>query len=93
MINTKDYQAIYNSLNSTFKNNNYKNVSSLKSYIKKNFYNLNSIEIKEYDDKTYDYCIFKCKITNLENTNETKEVNIIINIGEGTDFEMSFSMA
>lgn len=91
-LNTKDYNAIYNSLNSTFKNNNYKNLNSLKKYIKNSFYNLNSIEVKESDIETYEYCVLKCKLTNMENTKENKDITVIINIKEGTDFDMSFSI-
>lgn len=91
-LNTKDYNAIYNSLNSTFKNNNYKDLNSLKKYIKNNFYNLNSIEVKESDIETYEYCVLKCKLTNMDNTKENKDITVIINIKEGTDFDMSFSI-
>lgn len=90
-LNSKDYNSIYNSLDSTFKNNNYKNVNLLKKYIKNNFYNLNSIEVKESDSETYEYCVFECKLINMENTEENKGITIIINIKEGTDFTMSFS--
>lgn len=91
MVNTKDYNAIYNVLNSTFKNNNFKTVNDLKAYIKDNLYDINSIEIEEYDKDTYEYYVFNCKITNLRNTEQTKKMTIIINQTDGTDFDMSFS--
>lgn len=92
-LNTKDYNAIYNSLNSTFKNNNYKDLNSLKKYIKNNFYNLNSIEVKKSDSEKYEYCVFECKLTNMDNIKENKDITVIINIKDGTDFDMSFSFA
>lgn len=91
MVNTKDYNAIYNVLNTSFKNNNFKNVSELKKYIKNNFYDMNSIEIEDYDKDTYEYYVFNCKITNLRDSDEAKKMTIIINQTDGTDFEMSFS--
>ena len=91
MVNTKDYKAIYNVLNETFRNNNFKSVDDLKQYIQNNMYELNDIEIDEYDDETYEYYVFNCIITNMRNANESKSMTIIIDQGEGTDFTMSFS--
>lgn len=91
MMNTKDYNALYNVLDSTFRNNNFKNIDTLKQYIKNNLYDLNSLEIEDYDDETYEYYVFNCKITNMRNTNESKNMLIIINQSEGTEFTISFS--
>lgn len=91
-VNTKDYETIYNNLDSTFKNNNFKNVDELKKYIENNFYNLNTINIEEYDGETYEYCIFQCKLTNVEDSEKIKKLNAVIFIKEGTDFTMSFSV-
>lgn len=91
MINTKDYNAIYNVLDKTFRTNNFKTEENLKQYINNNLYDLNSLEIEDYDDETYEYYIFNCKITNMKNINESKNMTIIINQKEGTDFTMSFS--
>ena len=54
-------------------------------------YDLNSIEIEDIDNKTYEYYVFNCKITNMRNNNESKNMTIIINQTEGTEFTMSFS--
>ena len=91
MVNTKDYDSIYNVLDNTFKNNNFGNIENLKKYLKTNMYNINDIEILDLDDETYEYYVFSCKITNKRNEKETKNMTIIINQGEGTDFTMSFS--
>lgn len=91
MVNTKDYNAIYNVLNTTFRANNFATVDQLKSYLKNNMYDFNVIEIENYDDETYEYYVFNCKITNMQNNNESKNMTIIINQTEGTEFTMSFS--
>lgn len=89
MVNTKDYNAIYSVLNNTFKSNNFSNVEQLKTYLKTNMYDINDIEIEDND--TSEYYIFNCIITNKRNESETKNMTIIIDQGEGTDFTMSFS--
>jgi len=92
MVNTKDYNAIYKVLDSTFKNNNFTDVEKLKEYLKINMYEINNIQINDYDDDTYEYFIFYCKITNKKNETETKDMTIIINQSESAEFTMSFSV-
>lgn len=90
MVNTKDYNAIYNVLDNTFKTNNFKNLEELKKYIKSNFYNLNDLKIESYEE-SQGYYIFNCEIENIKNDDEVKDVTVVINQSEGTDFTMSFS--
>lgn len=91
-VNTKDYTAIYNSLDNTFKSNNFKTQANLKKYIQNNLYDLNSIEIENVDNETYEYYVFECKVTDLRNSTKTKNMTVILNQGEGTDYTMSFSV-
>ena len=89
-INMKDYKSIYDKLDSTFRNNNFKTVDSLKEYIKNNFYDINSIDVKDiYEEENYN--VFKCEITNLRNNDETKQFTVVVSIKEGMDYAMSFS--
>ena len=92
MVNTKDYNSIYNTLNNTFKNDYFDTKEKLEEYIKNNMYEINKIEILESDNQTYEYCIFSCSIINYKNENESKNANIIIKLEEGTNFKMSFSI-
>lgn len=93
MINTKDYKHAYELLDSTFRQNNFNNLDSFKEYVKDNFYNIN------YNDSSYDIdtqsdyytCICKIKDSNEENAQE-KTLNIVMQLKEGTDFVMSFSI-
>ena len=91
MVNTKDYSPLYSVLNETFRVNNFKGIDSLKKYIQTNMYELNSMEISDFDDETYEYYVFKCKLINLKNKNESKNMTFIINQGENFDFSISFS--
>ena len=91
MVNTKDYALLHNVLNETFRANNFENIESFKKYIQTNMYELNSIEIENFDDSTYEYNIFKCKLINLKNKNESKNMTFIIDQGENFGFSISFS--
>ena len=92
MVNTKDYYAIYNVLDATFRANNFSTVENLKQYMKNNLYEINSLEITDFDDETYSYYVFYCTITNMQNNKESKNFTFIINQSEGTEFTMSFSI-
>lgn len=89
MINSRDYNGIYNTLDNAFKSNNFSNVSELKKYIKNNFYNYNIIEVEDVEKKDK-YKIFDCVIQNQENKLETKKIKIIIKLENETDGKISF---
>ena len=92
MINMKDYTELYKKLNSVFKTNNFKNIESFEEYINKNFYTRSKFEYissKKYNNENY---IVKLQIRNESKKAEKKAITIIMKLGEGKDFEMSFSM-
>lgn len=91
MVNTRDYNAIYNVLDSTFKANNFSDVSSLKEYIKNNFYNYNYIELDTYEEKE-GYNVYKYKLKNMENEEESKRLEIAIKLGPDMNFTISFNV-
>lgn len=91
MINTKDYNKIYNSLDNTFKENNFSNVNDLKNYIKDNFYDINYIEIKDTINQNDEYVVYKCNVKNMQKQIESKNMMFAIKImDEG--FTMSFGV-
>lgn len=92
MLNSKDYNAIYGKLNTTFKNNNYSTVAKLESYLAKNIYDINTIIIEDYS-KNEDYYICKCILQNQKNTKEQKNMTIVIKLIDSNNFEMSFSIS
>ena len=38
-----------------------------------------------------DFYVYECELQNRSNTNEKKNMTVVIKLGEGTDFTMSFS--
>lgn len=91
MLNNKDYSAIYNVLDSTFKNNNFSNVNNLQDYLKNHIYDLNYINIMDKNKEENGYYVFNCELQNIRNNSETRNMVIVINSTEGTNFTMSFS--
>lgn len=92
MINTKDYETIYNNLDNTFKQNKFKNVNELEEYIKSNFYEINSFEITNTNDDNDEYRAFECKVINMRDKTESKNATIVIKPTEESSFTMSFSV-
>lgn len=82
-INQGDYRYIYSKLDNTFKKNNFPKENDLQEYIQKNFEEKNTIEYLDFSQEG-DICIYKTKING-------KNFNIIMQLGEGTEFTMSFS--
>ena len=82
-INDSDYRYIYSKLDKTFKQNKFPKETDLQVYIKNNFIEKNEIEYINFSQEG-DIFIYKTKI------NERK-FNIIMQLGEGTEFTMSFS--
>lgn len=91
-INTKDYNYAYNCLSDGFKNNYFKTLDSFTIYIQDNFFEINTPEYKTFSETSglYKYAVdfkdyTKAKEGNIEKT-------FIIQLNEGTDFEISFNI-
>ncbi len=91
MINNYDYKAAYKVLNNIFKENNFENEELFKEYMKNTYYRYNDIVINNFSSENNTY-ICKATITNKDNEEETKDMNIIMKLNQGTDFEMSFEI-
>lgn len=91
MLNTKDYNAIYSKLNTVFKNNNFNTVTKLENYLKNNVYDINTIEIEDFNQNN-DYYVCNCILTNQKNTKEQKKITIIMKLIDFNNFEMSFNI-
>ncbi len=91
-INDKDYRYVYNKLDNTFKSNNYGSLDEFQKSIENLFFNYNELEYKKYTESG-GLCIYEIEMKNKENeTEESKKLTIIMQLQEGTDFRMSFSM-
>ena len=93
MVNMKDYNGIYNKLDETFKSNNYATLNDLKSYIRQNLYDYCVVKETTSSEKNNNNYIYTVSFANGDNKNaETKEITIVMQLKEGTDYVMSFSM-
>lgn len=91
MLNSKDYNAIYNKLNQKFRENNFENIEKFENYINSNLYNLNKLKIVEYSQET-EYCTINCTVSNLLDSTEEKEIIFVIKLLEDDTFEISFNI-
>lgn len=92
MINSKDYRAIYNLLDETYKANNFATLDSFIQYINTAFYNVNYYTISNISEQGSYYLITVTCKENASASADTKENRMIISIGEGTNFTMSFAL-
>ena len=91
-INDKDYRYVYNKLDETYRNNNFGSLDNFRAYIEENFYENNEMEYLEFSEEGETY-IYGANIKNAQEENsDGKEITIVMQLLEGTDFVMSFSM-
>lgn len=90
-LNMNDYNYIYNHLSESFKENNYKNINNLENYLKKNLFKYNRKEYIDFSNEG-DIIIIKLKVSDLLKENEEKNMNIIMKLGENTEYVMSFNI-
>ena len=93
MINTKDYNAAYEILNNTFKESNFATVDEFKEYAQNNFFD--NTTITTVNELTESGGYYVCTITTSSGSSsaaESGEETFIVSLGEGTDFEMSFTV-
>ena len=90
-INTKDYKYVYEKLDESFKNNNLKTQEELEKYLESNLYNQNTVEFEEFEDREGTY-IYIIKVKNVEDESQIKDMTVVMQLKEGTDFVMSFSI-
>lgn len=91
MLNTKDYNSLYNKLDSTFKSNNFKNVKILEEYLEKNIYRINNININEKSQQD-NYYVCLCTLINQEDNSQTKNLTIMIKLLDDDNYSISFNI-
>ena len=91
MLNSRDYSAIFNVLDNTFKANNYGSIEKLKAALDNNIYRINGIQIVDFSMDDAEYFVYSCELQNKESSAQKKDMTIVIKLGEGTNFTMSFS--
>ena len=91
-INMKDYKYAYSCLADSFKANSYQTQESFEEYVKSNFFEKNKIEYESFSKEGENY-IYEIKISDEQGiSQDVKNVTIIMQLKEGTDFVMSFSI-
>ena len=91
-INQQDYSYVYNKLDETFKQNNFSILESFENYAKENFFMQNQVTIGKLERQN-DIYMYETTIKNAleENSSEITKT-IVMQLKEGTDFVMSFSI-
>lgn len=91
MLNTRDYNSIYDKLDSTFKSNNFINVQKLEEYLEKNTYKINNINIDEKSQQdNYYVCIGT--LINMKDNSQTKKITIMIKLLDNDNYSISFNI-
>lgn len=90
-LNRKDYTYIYEHLADSFKNNSYQKQEDFEKYIKENLFEYNDKKYTNYEQEG-NLHVFKISVSDKENEEQKKTMTIIIQLKEGTDFVMSFSI-
>ena len=91
-INDGDYTYVYNKLDETFKQNNFKTENDFIAYMKKTFYSNNNVEFSNYR-ASGDLHVFDATFSDKNNANnQAKSKTFIIQLKEGTDYRLSFNV-
>lgn len=93
IINAKQYDKAYKMLDETFKQNNFSTLSRFEEYMKEHTFAYNKIQYKEYSNEIPSLNIYKIEISDMSGINNNIiRMNIVMQLLEGTDFIMSFSI-
>lgn len=92
MINSKDYSSAYNVLSEGFKNNYFPTEESFEKYIKENFFDFNMLSLKDFNNEGDIYLYTMVLKESVSTIADKIEKKVIIKLGEGTDFELSFNV-
>lgn len=90
-INMGDYEYVYDKLDSTFKQNNFPTLNDFEEYINNNLYTKINVEYGKYETSGNLY-ILELNLKNAENEEQQVTKTFIMQLKEGTDFVMSFTV-
>lgn len=89
-INDKNYNYAYSTLANSFKQNKFPNINVFEKYITENFFEENKIEFISFSQQGSNY-VYNVKLKS-ETDNISKDLIVVMKLGDGTNFEMSFSI-
>lgn len=91
-LNTKDYRYVYNKMDETFRNNNYKTLEEFEQYIQNSIFEKNTVGYTNYAESG-DISTVDLKLQDkTEREDGIYTMTIAMQLKEGTDFVMSFTM-
>lgn len=93
MINMQDYQAAYQRLDETFKQNNFKTQAEFETYMKNKVFRYNKVNYKTYNDQISGIHSYNIIISDATGKDQNQiEFSIVMKLLEGTNFIMSFAI-
>jgi hypothetical protein len=92
MVNMKDYNSIYNMLDSDFKSANFSTLESFENYAKETFFDYNVLGSMTIAEQGKNYVITVNYKNGYSSVAEKKVINIVMRLKEETDFVFSFSI-
>ena len=104
-LNRKDYEYIYEKLDSTFKQNNFSTLNDFEQYAKENFYDINKIEYGKFQEKSgvyiYEILISDAQeiVSNDEEKNDEQisenkiQRNFVVKLEDNKDFIFAFNLS
>ena len=92
MINMKDYELAYNTLDSEFKAEKFNTLEKFKEYVQNEMFAHNKIKYEAYSNQMSPIYIYKIILKDATNEND-KQYNykILVKLLEKDNFKMSFS--
>lgn len=93
MINARDYMNVYNHIAEGFKNNYFNTKEEFEEYAKSFFFRYNKVTYKNIEKKGENIYITYLQIADLtEESNDIKELNVIVQLIDENNFIMSFEI-
>ncbi len=90
-LNRKDYTYIYEHLADSFKNNYYQSQEDFEKNIKEQLFEYNDKEYIKYEQQGNVH-VFEISVSDKEDEEQKKAMTVIVQLKEGTDFVMSYSI-
>lgn len=91
-LNNKEYLVVYNYLADSFKNNYFKTYEEFEKYAKNTFFDYNYVGALSISEEQSYYVIEIPYKETVSAAAESRKIKIIMQLGEETDFVMSFGM-
>ncbi len=88
-IENKDYKYAYSKIYSTFRTNNFSAQADFENYINQNWLNYDNIETVNVENQSG---VYVCKLSIIDENNITAERTFMIQLGEETEYQVSFTI-